>query len=173
MGARLVFSITMLIITVICMLACLASAVSGHDVVTQKWWEARRVKGRRVKTPGPPGPAETTTNHGGHCKCECDPPKVIRVEVPKVQIKYVPVVAKKGAEEGHHGGGEEEAEGGKGEAEEHKAPRHGAHSHGHGTEESRGGGGGGGEDGEASPDSYPASSRRQKKRSRYGISYVG
>ena len=49
----------------------------------------------REDTEGDPmsQPAETTTN-GGKCSCQCESPKIVRVEVPKLRIKYIPVVVK-------------------------------------------------------------------------------
>lgn len=35
-----------------------------------------------------------TETSGGKCSCHCESPKIVRVEVPKVQIKYIPVVVK-------------------------------------------------------------------------------
>lgn len=35
-----------------------------------------------------------TETSGGKCSCHCESPKIVRVEVPKIQIKYIPVVVK-------------------------------------------------------------------------------
>lgn len=35
-----------------------------------------------------------TETTGGKCSCHCESPKIVRVEVPKIQIKYIPVVVK-------------------------------------------------------------------------------
>ena len=35
-----------------------------------------------------------TETSGGKCSCHCEAPKIVRVEVPKIQIKYIPVVVK-------------------------------------------------------------------------------
>lgn len=145
------------------------------------WWEAttaRSLKGRKVysvengtfnmkSAPSAPVTAETSSS-GGRCTCQCEAPKIVRIEVPKIQIKYIPVVVKNRDEDAQQvvsykkqgAAAEEQAP----EATPSKGPVE-MEVQKQVVEESV-------EEVE-SPDSYPSQSRRQRKRSRYGISYIG
>lgn len=86
----------------------------GSNLSQQSWWSrsSRSNHHRQYTRPtsapptlrtsasgsGPVGAGQieqvATTSNYGQCSCHCQAPKVVHVEVPKYQVKYVPVSVK-------------------------------------------------------------------------------